>query len=283
MHPRLGFVARQAGGDRLAEPERHHTGLFRPMPRPHEARIDRDRYHRDLQHLVQPGEARAQGRLLARRNARPLREDQDRSSFRQRRLGLLDHPPECPRRRFAVHHDAAIDARRPAPHRNVGQFLLHHDRGRVEHPPKFQRFVHRLMLGGVDHRTVEELRPFDMLVNAEKGLRRPVMEFGPEMRVEHDRPAPEHRADRRRQHNRHGKRVEHDLEQQVTQAVHRPIPVQSATRRNSNLLYSAIRVAKRGSLGTPSPTTCTSPSSALASSIRARAICQSDVTSRTVL
>src|SRR3546814_13851318 len=61
-----------------------------------------------------------------------------------------------------------------------------------------------------------------------------------------------------------------------------PIPVHSAIRRRISLLYSASSNDRLGSFcGTPSDTSSASLSSAWRSSIRARAMCQSEVTSRT--
>src|SRR3546814_8415269 len=60
VHARLRCGARQAGGARRAEAERHHAGVLRALSRPDPPRIERDRHHLDAQGAIETGKARAQ-------------------------------------------------------------------------------------------------------------------------------------------------------------------------------------------------------------------------------
>src|SRR5204862_1562834 len=59
MNPRLGLCTRQARRDMPHEAEGHHARLLHAVLGPDMAAAHRDRHHRQVEHPIEPGKARA--------------------------------------------------------------------------------------------------------------------------------------------------------------------------------------------------------------------------------
>ena len=177
--------------------------LQKRLPWPHQARIGRNRDHRQLRPLRQGRNSRMQLDPLPWRDSRAFREDHDLASVLHRSLRPGQHAPHRGRPAGPIHRNLPGRHQQGAEQRNIGQLSLENI-GYPRHQMKPDQGVERrLMFGRDQRRAVRHVFP--------SGDHRPHAAYHPDAEQHH--PAPKlrqcQRVPRRQDAQDHAKPADH--------------------------------------------------------------------------